>query len=218
VILKAMSNYMAGLDKFSVVANTTVDKIEEDGDKVQLSTRRMMHVTRPDKFAVNVDGDSGVRKFVYDGKTISMYDGSAKTYSVVQTPNTIDATLDTLAQDYGAVVPFEDIMYKDLYERMESLISQAQYLGLHTVDGVKCHHLAFVTDAAECEMWIDAGEKPVPRKFTIDYKQDANRSRYAASIVEWNASPAFTPETFEFKVPDDVKRVEIEPIGKEEKK
>lgn len=213
IILKSMCDHVAGLETFGLVANTTIDKVTAEGDKVQLSARRTMQVSRPDKFAVDVTGDNGTRQFVYDGKNISLFDGAANIYSVVEVPNTIEAALDTLARDYGAVVPLEDLMYKDLYARLESLASAGQYLGLHEVDGIKCHHLAFSTDAAECQMWIEAGDKPLLRRFTVDYKQGP-RTRYAASIVEWTASPKLTAETFVFKSPAGAKQVRIEPNQK----
>jgi hypothetical protein len=51
----------------------------------------------------------------------------------------------------------------------------------------------------------------VLRRITIDYGQDGARLRYAADITKWNESPAFTAETFEFKLPDGVKRFEMTP-------
>lgn len=215
VILKIMCDYVAGLEKFSAVANTVMDKVGDNGDKVQLSGRRIMDVSRPDRFAVDVTGDNGTKRGVYDGKTVSLYDHTKKLYTVIEVPNTIDATLDKLAQDYGVVVPFEDLMYKDLYARMESVVATGQYLGLHTVNDVKCHHLAFTTDGADCEVWVEAGNKPVPRKVAIDYRNNAARSRYSAEIVGWSEAPVFTAETFNFRLPDDAKRVEIAPFGKE---
>ncbi len=213
--LKTMCDYLAGLERFSAVAHTTNDQLGESGEKVQVSARRTLHVSRPDKVAVEVAGDSGERRVVYDGKTVSMVDLAKKSYTVVPVPGSIDAALDTLARDYGIVVPLEDLLFKDLYERMEARVSAGQYLGLHTVGGLQCHHLAFLTDTSTWEVWIEAGNKPVPRKITIDYGQGAHRSRYSAEISGWNASPAFRADTFEFELPAGVKQVEIPRISKE---
>ncbi len=207
--LKTMCDYLAGLEKFNMAARTTSDQFGESGEKIQVSARRTLHVNRPDKLAVQVSGDQGERSAVYDGKTVSMVDLSKQFYTVVPVPSTIDAALDTLAKDYGIVVPLEDLLYKDLYERMQTRVSAGQYLGPHTVDGIQCHHLAFLTDTSNWEIWIDAGSNPVPRKLTIDYGQGAARARYSAEIVGWNASSAFRADTFEFRLPDGVKRFEL---------
>ncbi len=210
-VLKSMCDYVARLDKFSVVVDTTTDKMTESGDKVQLSGRRIMDVSRPDRFAVDVTGDNGARRLVYDGKTVSLYDHSAGIYSVIPMPNTIDATLDTLATNYGAVVPLADLMYKDLYDRIVEVASTGQYLGPQKVNDTDCHHLAFAFEAADCEVWIEAGDKPVLRRITIDYRDEAARSRYAGDVVGWTASPSFTAETFAFAPPGSAKQVQIAP-------
>lgn len=213
--LKSMCDYLAGLDKFSAVVETTVDEVQPSGEKVQTSARRTIYVKRPDKVAINVTGDNGERRVVYDGKSVSMFDRKKNVYSTIKTPDTIDATLDMLAADYNIIVPFEDLMYKDLYQRIEASVELGQYLGLHSIENMKCHHLAFTKGSSSWEIWIDAGDKPIPRRITIDYVQDGNRSRYAADIAGWTDTPVYKTETFEFKLPDGVKRIEIEPVKKE---
>ena len=210
-VFKSMCDYLAGLETFSAVAQTTIDEMGLSGEKVQVSARRMLYVSRPNKVALDVTGDKGAKTIVYDGNTVTMLDRAENVYTVIQVPDTIDAALDTLAQDYGVVVPLEDLMYKDLYDRAAARASAGQYLGLHTVDGVKCHHLAFTTDTADWEVWIDAGDKPAPRKMTIDYRENTARSRYSADIVGWVGSPAFPADKFKLKLPDDAKRIEITP-------
>jgi hypothetical protein len=173
----------------------------------------MVYVSRPGKAAVDVTGDNGSRRVVYDGESVWMLDRTKNLYTVVQVPNTIDAALDTLARDYGIVVPLEDLVYKDLYGRVEARVSAGQYLGLHLVDSLKCHHLAFSTDTSSFEIWIDAGEPPIPRKITIDYGKDAARSRYAAEILGWTGSPTFREGTFVLKLPEGAKRFELAPTA-----
>jgi hypothetical protein len=211
-LLKNMCIYLANLDRFSAVAQTTQDELRESGDKVQVSTRRTLQVSRPDKIAVEAKGDNGERRAVYDGTTVSLLDRTKKVYTVVEVRNTIDAALDALADQYGIIVPLEDFLYKDLYDRMISRAPSGQYLGVTQLGRYKCHHLAFATDSSNWELWIEDGDKPVPRKLTIDYGQGADRSRYSAEVVEWTGWPSFSAETFDFKVPDDVKRFEFTPI------
>jgi len=213
-ILKRMCDHLAGLETFSAVAQTTTDEMGSSGEKVQVSARRIIYVSRPNKVAVDVTDDNGERRVVYDGKTVSMLDRTKNVYSVIQMPDTIDAALDTLAQDYEIVVPLEDLMYTNLYERVTARTSAGQYLGLHNVDIVKCHHLAFTTDTSNWEIWIDACDPPVPHKITIDYGKDAARSRYSAEIAGWVGSPTLSAEKFKFELPKDVKRVEIAPHEK----
>jgi hypothetical protein len=212
-LLKSMCDYIAPLDKLTFVAQATNDQIADSGDKIQVSSRRTVNMSRPDKVSINVTSNNGDRRVVYANKKVSMLDRTKNVYTELQVPDTIDATLDTLAKDYNIVVPLEDFMYKDLYERMVSRAVTGQYLGIHKVRGVKCHHVAFSAGTSNWELWIDAGDRPVPRKITIDYGQGAQRLRYSADIVEWNSQPTFAADTFEFNLPGDAKRFEMTPSG-----
>lgn len=211
-ILKGLCDYLAGLQALSLVVNTTADELGPSGEKVQIYSRRAINVSRPDKVAVDASGDKGERRVVYDGKKISMLDRKQNAYSVIQAPDTIDAALDMLAGDYGIALPLGDFLYTNLYDRLEAGTSAGQYVGLHEVDGLRCHHLAFLTQTVSWEIWIETGDKPVPRKIAIDYGQGAARSRYSADVFAWTGSPTFAPATFDFKLPSIVKRVEIQKV------
>lgn len=214
-ILEGACRYLAGLTQFSAVARTTNDKVGEQGEKVQISGRRAIAVSRPDKMAIDVTGDNGERRFVYDGATISLLHRTKGLYSEVKVSGTIDAALDLLASDYGIVVPLEDLAYSDLYDRLLLKASEGQYLGLHAVGDTQCHHVAFRAGDSSWEFWIEPDESPVLRKITIDYGRGGERLRYSAEISEWNASPSFSAETFEFKLPEGVKRFVLTPRPQE---
>jgi hypothetical protein len=211
--LKRMCDHLAGLEKISAIAQVTQDQTGESGEKVQLSARRVLSMSRPDKLAVDVASDTGERRVVYDGKAVSMLDKSKNYYAVVEAPGTVDAALDTLAEKYGIIVPLEDLLYQNLYDRIMTRVTEGQYIGLEQVDLFQCHHLAFSAGTSNWEIWVDASDKPVPRKISIDYGQGAARSRYSAAIKVWSEQPAFSAETFAFKLPDDVKRFEMTPVG-----
>jgi hypothetical protein len=210
-ILKRMCDYLDGLQEFSVVANTTADEVQESGAKIQLSARRTICVSRPDKISVFVTGDYGEKRLVYNGRTVSMYDRNKNVYTVIPVPDSINAALDTLADDYGIVVPLEELLYQDAYTRLVAHAAVGQYLGLRMFGIASCHHLAFATDTLDWEIWIEAGNKPLPRKVTIDYKQYAGKPRYAA-VISWNESAKFESGRFEYMPLSGTQRIEIAPV------
>jgi hypothetical protein len=211
-ILKSACDYVAGLEKFTAIVSTTTDEVLESGEKIQASSRRTLYVSRPDKVAVDALTDGGEKRSVYDGKTVSMFDRAKDVYAVVPMPPTIDATLDTLAQNYGIAMPLGDLLYKDAYDRLVARVATGQYVGMHKVGSVDCHHLAFSGDTVDWEVWIEAGEKPVLRKVTVDYKQVTAKPRFSALIVAWMESPASLGDVFEFKPPAGAKQIEVLPV------
>lgn len=209
--LNRMCDYLAGITSLAVVAQTNQDRLTDTGEKVQFSSRREVQVNRPNQVAMNVKDDNSQRRIVYDGKLVSILDLSKNLYTTLEVPDTIDATLDVLADKYGIILPLGDLLYKDLYDRITSRITSGQYLGVHQAGGSQCHHLAFTTDTSSWEIWIDTGSDPIPRRITIDYGQGSDRARYAADLVEWKAGAAAAPGTFDFSLPPDTKRFELSP-------
>ena len=81
--------------------------------------------------------------------------------------NSIDATLDMLQDRYGLVLPLADLLYADPYAVLSEKLSYGRYLGIHQAAGVPCHHLAFSQPTIEWQIWIDAGDRPLPRAMIL---------------------------------------------------
>ena len=210
-ILKSMCDYLDGLKDFRAEANTTSDDVLASGERVQLAARRTIFVSRPDKVAAYVTGDFGEKRLVYNGQTVSMYDRKKNVYTVIAVPDTINGAMDTLANDYGIVVPLEELLYQNAYGRLVAHAAAGQYLGLHRFGSIDCHHLAFATDALDWEIWIEAGDKPLPRKVTISYKQYPGNPRYTA-VIAWKESASVASGMFEFTPLSGTQRIDIAPV------
>jgi hypothetical protein len=46
-------------------------------------------------------------------------------------------------------------------------VIRGEYLGLQSVEGISCHHLALEQETIDWQLWIDAGPSALPRKLTI---------------------------------------------------
>ncbi len=87
------------------------------------------------------------------------------------------------------------------------------YVGLHEVDGVKSHHLAFRQDGADWQIWIQDGDQPLPRKIVITYKDLPGTPQFVAFLDKWNLSDRQPESVFEFKPPPNASRVEMPVMG-----
>ena len=72
------------------------------------------------------------------------------------------------------------------------------YAGLHTVQGVDCHHLVFRQADIDWQIWIDAGLMPLPRKLLITYKDEPGFPRYTGLFSDWDLSPELGDSVFRF--------------------
>jgi len=209
-MLQEMAEALTECSSFAFKAEVSLDEFHETGLKIQKSGQRTMAVRRPNHIATSVNGDWGNRSAWYDGKTISVLDQRHNTYSVLEAPESIDAALDFLADDYDIVLPLSDFIRTDVYESLTSAAGFGTYVGLHTVDGILCHHLALANDFLEWQIWIDAGREPLPRKMVINYKDEPGEPQYTARFLSWNLSADLPDELFQFSPPENAQKIEPE--------
>ena len=154
-----------------------------------------------------IHGDTLNRASWYDGKTLTVLDKARNVYMSVDVPGNVDAALDRIADDYGVVIPLSDLLYPDPYATLMEGVAYGEYQGLHHAAGTLCHHLAFSQDAIDWQIWIDAGEKPLPRKLVITYVDEPGAPQYSAVIKRFTLDPKFPEGLFDFVAPEGAQRI-----------
>jgi hypothetical protein len=207
--LKAMSSYLAGLKTYSFQVEEFIDEVQDDGQKLQFSNQRHLSVRRPDKVFGEDEGDTANSLFYYDGKTATVFDRGQKTYATVKAPATIDAMLDDLHNRFDTHQTLADFLFADPYKMFTENVRSGTYVGLNHVGKVKCHHLAFRQKMIEWQIWIDAGDQPLPRKLLITFKRQVDQPQYTALIHRWDVNPTLGDSVFQFQAPAGVRKVDF---------
>jgi hypothetical protein len=88
-------------------------------------------------------------------------------------------------------------------------------LGTRDVDGTECYHLVFKGDAVDWQIWIETGDRPLPHKIVITYRDAPGVPTYRAKIGDWNLDPDLAKDRFVFAPPADADKVDILPIADE---
>jgi hypothetical protein len=206
--LKKMGEFLAKLPHFALEAEETFDEIPDGELRRQLTNVRRVAVERPNHVAADTTGDTLNRAAWYDGRTVTVLDKEHNVYATIEAPATIDATFDKLTDEYGMVVPLADLLYSDPYAVLMAGVTYGRYLGLHQAAGVPCHHLAFSQETIEWQIWIDAGDKPLPRKLVISYVQEPGEPQYSAVIRRWNLESEAPEGLFTFAAPEGAQKVD----------
>jgi hypothetical protein len=210
-ILKKMSDYIAGQQNFTVAYDTDVEVITPDVQKIQFTNSAQMRVSRPDKIqAERKGGYSDVALFL-DGKTLSILSRHANAYSQGNAPGSIDETVDFLRNDYGAEIPGADLVLSNVYEALSEGVLDAKHIGEGVVDGVECEHLAFRNEDTDWQLWVEKGDRPIPRKYVITSKAVAGAPQYTLRIKEWKEEQA-PADAFTFTPPDGAKKVDFKEL------
>jgi hypothetical protein len=210
-LLRAMSDYLSGAESFTVRAKINFDDVLPSGQKIQLGAVQDIAVRRPDRVYTEYDGDAGAKRFWYDGKSITMYDAAADVYATAPMPAKIDAALDQLMKKYDFSPPLSDLLYSDPYATLKPYADFGAYLGERTVDGTRCHHLAFVAPNIDWQIWIEDGTEVVPCKMVITYKNLPGAPQFEATFSDWDFGARLIDAQFAPKVPPGTAKIDFLP-------
>ena len=208
-VLESMSKALAGARRFSFRARTSMDETITGGPTVARLGSGTVTVGRPDRLFATKRGEGANRDVWYDGKTVTILDRDRNVYAAVKAPGTVDRMLDFMIDEYDLVVPLADFLYSDPYEVLTEKVRKGEYLGVHTVDGRRCNHLAFHQDLVNWQIWIETGGNSLPRKLVITYLDSPDEPEFTAELYDWNLSPMIREDLFVFRPPAGAKRVDM---------
>jgi hypothetical protein len=208
-LLRRMSDYLASRQQFTLKAESTLEVVLTSGQKLQFDSPATLEVSRPNQLRAHRNGDIVNQEFFYDGKTLTLYNPKENLYATTAAPPTIDETLDFAREKLDIIAPAAELLYKNAAEKMLKESSSGFVVGPSVVGGVKCTHLAFRGVEVDWQIWIEDGDKPLPRKFILTSKKVAGEPQFAVLIRSWDLTPKFTNQEFTFVPPKGAKKIEF---------
>jgi hypothetical protein len=207
--IKDMSNYLMAANTLAITSQGSLDVVTNDGQRIQLDGVTRYKVRKPG-FVIDYTSAIKDRRFIYDGKTFTVYSPKLGFYAQAPAPATNKEVLDTIYERYGISLPLEDLFRwgdGSNADRIQALKS-AYEVGSAIIDGVETDHFAFREADVDWEVWIQKGDQPLPRKVVIVDRTDAARPTFIARL-SWQINPTFTDADFAF-VPDaNAKRIQL---------
>ena len=202
-ILMKMSNYLAGTDHFSFSNTMSEDRLFTKDYYLQSEVRTDVTIRRPDKVYVDISSDYNHKRFWYDGQKITLLTVPANFYATAEANGKIDEMIDFVYDNFGVQIPMATLAFEDPYAALMEGVVDGYYTGLHNVKGVSCHHLLFINEDAEWQIWIEDGAQSVPRKYAVKYAMDGIEYRFTAFIDNWDFNPNTPDEMFNFVAPPE---------------
>ena len=184
-ILRAMAEYLGTARTFSFHAEVTNEDVILTNIKVHTSASVDVGLRRPNGLYVEYAGDVSERRIWFDGETLTILDAVHNVYGQVPVPSGLDRTLKELGEKYGAQIPLSIFVTNHPYAEMMEEVEFGFYLGLRHVNGIRCHHMVFVSEHADWQIWIEDGAQYVPRKLVITYKNEPEAPQFTAVFSDW---------------------------------
>ena len=206
--LKRMSTYLSTLKAFELTSEGSLDVVTEEGQRVQLDGVTRYKVRRPG-FVIDYASDLKNRRFIYDGKQFTVHSPRLGFYATVPAPRTNREVLEIIYNKYGIKLPLEDLFrWNDpKFARAENLKS-GYPIGTATLNGVTTDHYAFREPEVDWEVWIERGQRPLPRKLVIVDRTDPAHPTFIARL-NWNVNPSLSDRDFAFTPGQGDKRIQL---------
>ncbi len=214
-ILRQMSDYLGSLKQFTFRAENTADLVMGTGQQLQAGGNIDVAIRRPNRFRVNREGDfGGDQEFYFDGQALTLYGKSVNYYAKMKAsqPIDIDTALEFARDEVGVVTPASDLFYQNAYDGLMEDVESGMVVGTSTVGGAEVHHLAFRGGEVDWQVWIEKGDKPLPRKYLITSKWIAGAPQFTAVFSDWNTSAKLDDALFQFSPPPEAQEIGFIPL------
>ena len=165
--LKRMTDFLDGLQQFSVRTQSIIEEMHFSGHRVDYDLAASVTVKRPNKLRAVRTGELMNQRFFYDGKTLTLYSPTEKVYATEPAPDTVEGMINFARETVGILLPSADLLYRNAYPLLIQDLTLAVVVGKTELDGVKCDHLLFSHPGADFQIWIAEGSQPWPRKYVV---------------------------------------------------
>ena len=210
--LKRMTDYLGGLQKFSVHTQNTLEDELESGHRIDLDVSAGVLVSRPNKLFAERKGDLIDQVFYYNGKTLTLYNPSDKVYATESAPGTIEETLDFARESLGLTVPVADLVYRNAFPLLMQDVNLAVVVGKAVIGGVKCDHLLFSRPGVDFQVWVADSGNPLPYKYVVTDTGTPAQLSISTVMSDWNVAPTATDSRFTFVPPPGTKQISFLPL------
>ena len=207
-LVQQVSARLAAATVVSVTTTEVRDIVRVSGKKETVSQTGVYTVRRPDRFYARTTGGRDLESW-YNGKTITIASHPDKVFAQAPMPDTIDRTLDALAERYDMALPMGDLFYGSAEKALLSNTTTGGYVGTENVGDTPCVHLAFKDVGVDWELWLPTQGEPLPKRFKVVQKGRTGQPVIDLTFTAWDFAPQITDATFVPNVPADYEGIAV---------
>jgi len=212
-ILKSTVSSITAAKNFSFHVRVAHDRLATNNQLITYFRTEAVTVSRPNKVRIDTDGEHSDVDFFYDGTKATLFDPQAKLYVSKSAPSTIDGMIEALEKQ-GVTFPMSDLLQSDPYDSMVKGLQTAYIVGRVDINNKTFVHLVFTEASADWQLWVEPGDKPLPRGMTIIYKTQPGSPRLTMDFTDWNLDAQPAADMFTFVKPDDAHEIGFFPLNK----
>jgi hypothetical protein len=201
-VLKNMAAYRASLDHFMIKGVSHTDARLSGGLMVSNSTEVKVSLDRPGSLHISSFDGIDSREIYFQNGTLTVFGSEKNYYAQVSVPEDIEEALEFALEEMDIEAPLLDMLYQDVSTQLIRSQDTILYLtDKARIAGTDCHQIAIRGDEVDVQIWVEEGDRPLPRKIMITSKWAGGAPRFTSNLM-WETEPEFAEGTFEFKAPE----------------
>jgi hypothetical protein len=208
-LLHQMTDFLAAQNVFTVRAESSTEVVLTSGEKLQFDASSEIAVQRPNKLRSQRKGALVDATLYYDGQSLTIAGKNEAEYASIAAPASLDETIDFARQKFDIDAPGADLLYSNAYNPLVEDVISGMYVDLDDVDGTACHHLSFKGNGTDWQIWIEDGERPLPRKFLIVSKLVTELPEFEVRLRDWRLDAEIPDSAFTFTPRSDARKVDF---------
>ena len=200
-VLKQMDAYTDSMQKFIVKTDSYSDASIGPGMVISNPFTTRIAVERPGSLhAVTKSGELTSEIYLAEGK-LTVYSSDKNLYAHQDVPEPLSDGLLYALEEFDVETPLLDLLILKSLDRLLSGDELAVYVtGDSQIRGVDCHHILVSGPLVDLQIWISKGDKPVPKRTVLRYKQGEGMPRHDV-FIDWNVTDSFDKSEFKFVPP-----------------
>jgi hypothetical protein len=209
-LLKAMSDYLAKQQNFSLAYDSVFEVVSDQHQKFQVATSGTIEMARPDKIHATRQSGFSDTETIFDGKTLTILGKGMNAYVQTEAPGTVDQLIDALRDKFHRQLPGADLLGSNVYDELMTDVTDVKDMGSGVINGKECDHLAFRAKDTDWQIWIAQGGTPYPCRYVITSRDVDQAPEFTLTIRDWKAGGG--PGNFTFTPPPGAKKLDVKDL------
>jgi hypothetical protein len=202
-------------EQFSFQVQTIRNYADTSGQPLHIFHTMKVVVRRPNRLTVDVTGDDGARKLVFDGKTAILYLAAENKYATVPVQEgTIEAMMKEVMGRLGVDFPLADLLTEAPNKAFLTGVTSGRVVNTVTIDGSPYLHLFFSQPPGiELELWLRQNDQSLPRRLIVTYRNLPGQPNFIALFSDWDFNTHPSEADFTFQPPADATQIQLKPAA-----
>ncbi len=205
--VEKMSAFIRSLKAYSLRADTSTDEVLLAGPKVQFLGSLEGTLQQPNRLRLTVSrDDEDTQEFFYDGSTLAVWIPDRNVWASGPAEPTIAEMMAQTRRKYDLSFPLDDLLRGATTGQLLKGVTAGVVIGDSTVGGVLCDHLGFHKEGLDAQIWIEKGDRPLPRKMVLTTLTEESQPQHS-EVFTWNLTPKLEEAMYVFTPPAGAEKI-----------